>query len=308
MSSSQTAFYILFNPMSGGKKTPAERDAILRELTKAGMDSVFEDRDDTHAYGKTLRAIEQGYRKFIVMGGDGTLNQTVNAIFKSGHTTEEFVLGMIPFGSGNDWIKTSGIPRNPLEAARALGKATERKYDIGKVEYQKNGERETAYFINISGFAYDAFVNRNTLEATSKKWLGGLSYQLTMLRCLIRFSHVMAKITVDGKEIETRLFSGSVGKGRYNGNGMMQLPHADPADGMLAFTLIKDISKLGIVAQTKNLHDGSFVKNKHVEIGKGKHIRVETDPPVELECEGEQFGTTPFEFTVMPAELKILVP
>ena len=308
MSSGPPSFYILFNPKSGGKKTPAERDTVLREMAHSGIDYVFEDLDDTHAFGKTARAIEQGYRKFIVMGGDGTLNQTVNAIFKSGISSEEFVLGMIPFGSGNDWIKTAGIPRNPLEAARLLGQARELKYDIGKVEYQQHERRETAYFINIAGFAYDAFVNRNTLEATSKKWLGGLSYQLTMLRCLIRFSAVLATVTVDGKPIKTRLFSGCVGKGKYNGNGMMQLPHAEPADGLLAFTLIKDTSKLTIVAQTKNLHDGSFVKNKYVETGKGKHIRIETDPPVELECEGEQYGTTPLEFSILPSALRVLVP
>jgi diacylglycerol kinase (ATP) len=306
MSHERLPFYVIFNPMSGGKKTSADRDAVFNELNKAAIPFIFEDADDIHAYGKTLRAIQKGHRHFIVMGGDGTLNQTVNAIFTCGVPTLEFLLAVIPFGSGNDWIKTSGIPRKPIEAARFIASAREQKYDIGQVEYQDKEVRKTAYFINIAGFAYDAFVNRNTLEATSKKWLGGLSYQLTMLRCLIRFSHVNAKITVDGKEIVTRLFSGSVGKGRYNGNGMMQLPHADPKDGMLAFTLIKGISKLGIVAETKNLHDGSFVKNRHVETGKGKQIRIETDPPVELECEGEQLGTTPLNFNILPAALRIL--
>ncbi len=308
MSTESNSFYIVFNPMSGGRKTPAERDAVLNELKNAGIDFTFEEQDDTDAFGKTKRGIEKGFRRFIVMGGDGTLNQSVNALFKSGIPPEEFLLGMIPFGSGNDWVKTAGIPRNPLEAARTLGKARELKYDIGKAEYQGKANRETVYFINIAGFGYDAFVNRNTLEATSKKWFGGLSYQLTMLRCLLSFSHVQARITVDDKVIETSLFSGNVGKGRYNGNGMMQLPHADPTDGLFAVTLIKGISKVAIVAETKNIYDGSFVKNKHVETLKGRHVKVETEPPVELECEGEQFGCTPLEFTVIAGALRVLVP
>lgn len=308
MSTESGTFFVIFNPMSGGRKTASERDAVLNELKKAGKDFVFEDLDDTDAFGKTKRGIEKGYRRFIIMGGDGTLNQTVNALFKSGIPTEDFLLGMIPFGSGNDWVRTAGIPRDPLEAARAFKNAGEQKYDIGKVEYTGNNTRETVYFINIAGFGYDAFVNRRTLETASKRWFGGLSYQLTMLRCLLSFSHVQARITVDDKIIETPLFSGNVGKGRYNGNGMMQLPHADPTDGLFAVTLIKGISKAAVIKETKNLYDGSFVKNKHVETLKGRYVKVETDPPVELECEGEQFGTSPLEFTLLPAALRVLIP
>ncbi|MCG9910287.1 MAG: diacylglycerol kinase family lipid kinase [Flavobacteriales bacterium] len=309
MHTKRDSFYVIFNPRSGGVKSPSDREGVFDVFRKQQVDFTFEEQDDTDAFGKTRRAIEKGFRKFIVMGGDGTLNQTVNALFQQSEVhTEEFTICMIPFGSGNDWIRTLGIPRKPTEAADIISTGKIFTQDIGKVEYSGKQGRESVYFANIAGFAYDAFVNRKTLEDPLKKWLGGLSYQLTMFKCLLSFQHVQAKITVDDTVIETPLFSGCVAKCKYNGNGMMQAPHAIPDDGLLAVTLIKDISKPGIVLETKNLGKGTFTKNKHIQILKGKRVSVETTPEIELECEGEQYGKSPFVFEVLPKALKVIVP
>ena len=151
-------------------------------------------------------------------------------------------------------------------------------------------------------------MNRNTNESAAKSNIGKFSYLYTLFKCLLSYRHTQAKITVDDTTVDTVLYSGNVGKCNYNGNGMMQVPHAKPDDGLLAVTLIKGISKLGITLETPNLYNGTFVKNKHVQILKGKTVRVESVPPVELECDGESLGFSPFTFDLLPLGLKILVP
>jgi len=309
MTENKATFFAIYNPRSGGRSSLSERELVFSQLTQNGVNFHFDEADDTDTFGKTSRAVKAGYRNFIIIGGDGTLNQAVNALFKQNDVPyTEFLICVIPYGTGNDWIRTIGIPRDYKEAAKLPAKGKEFIQDIGKVIYEGENGRETAYFANIAGFAYDAFVTRKTNETAAKKHLGKLSYQLTLMKCLFSFEHVQAKITVDDTVIETPLFSGNVAKCKYNGNGMMQVPHAEPADGLLAVTLIKGITKLGIVFENKNIYNGSFIKNKHVQILKGKKVRVETQPAVELECEGELFGKSPFEFEVIPQALRVLVP
>jgi len=310
MTNDRPDFYLIYNPKSGGSNSALNREKVFDELTANGVSFNIHDTDDTDTFGKTAAAIKDGHRKFIIVGGDGTMNQAVNAIFKQTEVpTTDITLCLIPFGTGNDWIRTVGIPADYREAAKIPMHGKTFVQDVGRATYQSQTGIETHYFANIAGFGYDAFVNRRTNESAAKSNIGKFSYLYTLFTSLLKYKHTQAKITVDGKTVaETVLYSGNVGKCRYNGNGMMQVPHANPADGLLAVTLIKGISKLGITLETPNLYNGTFVKNKHVETHSGKTVRVESTPPIELECDGESLGLSPFTFDVVPLSLKIMVP
>lgn len=308
MTSETPLYYLVYNPKSGGSNSALDRQKVFSELDGNGIRYTVDDTDDTDTFGKVSRAIDQGHRKFIIVGGDGTMNQAVNAIFKQKRVSpKEILLCLIPFGTGNDWIRSVGIPEDYRRAAKLPATGRLFVQDVGKVTYQGSDGPETHYFANIAGFGYDAFVNRKTNESAAKSNMGKLSYLYTLFRCLLSYRHTQAKITVDGKTVETKLYSGNVGKGRYNGNGMMQVPHAEPTDGEFAVTLIKGISKLGITIETPNLYDGTFVKNNHVETLAGKNVYVESTPPIELECDGESLGFSPFTFELVPMSLHVLV-
>ena len=308
MTNDKREFFLIYNPKSGGSNSALDREKVFAELRANGVSFLVDENDDTDTFGKTTRAIAAGYRNFIIVGGDGTMNQAVNGIFKQTEVSpSEIVVCLIPFGTGNDWIRTVGIPADYRRAAKIPVHGNIFVQDVGRVTYQGENGEETHYFANIAGFGYDAYVNRKTNESAAKSNMGKFSYLYTLFKCLLSYKHTKAKITVDGKTIETILYSGNVGKCKYNGNGMMQVPHADPIDGQLAVTLIKEISKTGITIETPNLYNGTFIKNKHVEILSGKHVYVESTPPVELECDGESLGLSPFTFDVIPMALKVLV-
>ena len=302
-------FFLIYNPKSGGSNSALDREKVFTELTANGVSYTVDENDDTDTFGKITRAIVAGHRKFIIVGGDGTMNQAVNGIFKQTEVPSSAItLCLIPFGTGNDWIRTVGIPADYRRAAKIPVHGKIFIQDVGRVTYQGTNGTETHYFANIAGFGYDAYVNRKTNESAAKSNMGKFSYLYTLFKCLLSYRHTQAKISVDGKTTETILYSGNVGKCKYNGNGMMQVPHAEPTDGQLAVTMIKGISKLGITIETPNLYNGTFIKNKHIEISSGKSVQVESTPPIELECDGESLGFSPFNFDVIPMALHVLVP
>lgn len=309
MSQGKPHFFLIYNPKSGGSNSALDREKVFAELQANGVSFTVDETDDTDTFGKTMRAIAAGHRHFIIVGGDGTLNQAVNGFFKQTSVSpSELSLCLIPFGTGNDWIRTLGIPADYRRAAKIPVHGKMFVQDVGRVNYQSENGTETHYFANIAGFGYDAYVNRKTNESAAKSNMGKFSYLYTLFRCLLSYRHTKVRITVDDKTVETVLYSGNVGKCKYNGNGMMQVPHADPTDGQLAVTLIKDISKMGITLETPNLYNGTFIKNKYVEILSGKKVRVESTPAIELECDGESLGMSPFEFDLLPLALHVWVP
>ncbi len=196
-------FYLIYNPKSGGSNSALNREKVFAELNANGVSFNIHDTDDTDTFGKTTTAIAEGHRKFIIVGGDGTLNQAVNAIFKQTAVPgTEITLCLIPFGTGNDWIRTVGIPADYREAAKLPKHGKPFIQDVGRVVYQGTNGPETHYFANIAGFGYDAYVNRNTNESAAKSNIGKFSYLYTLFKCLLSYKHTHAKITVDDTTVK----------------------------------------------------------------------------------------------------------
>lgn len=107
----KTKWLVILNPHAGSGRGGKDRNEIQQKLQKAGFDFDFVTSDyPKHIIRLTIDAIETGYRKLIVAGGDGSLNEVVNGIFQQSICSpEEITVGMIPVGTGNDWIKTFGI-------------------------------------------------------------------------------------------------------------------------------------------------------------------------------------------------------
>jgi diacylglycerol kinase family enzyme len=105
-------------------------------------------------------------------------------------------------------------------------------------------------------------------------------------------------------------FLASIGICRYNGGGVMLLPGAVPNDGLFDLTIIRKVSRLKVMANIKNVFDGSFVKIKEVERFQGKSFTVISEPPhaLNLETDGESLGNAPLDFEVIPRAVNMIVP
>jgi len=302
---------VIVNPNAGRRKGEKDWPEISKLLSESGFtyQEIFTEHRD-HAVHLAEENINNGYRKILVVGGDGTLNEVVNGIFRQKVcATTDITLGMIMVGTGNDWGRMYNIKGKYHKAVKILKKERLFIQDAALVTYHIGSEKKTRYFVNMAGMGYDALVARMTNKLKEKGGGGPLAYLYNLFKGLFSYRHTVMEVLIDGKEtFRGNVFSMSIGICRYNGGGMMQLPNAIPDDGILDMTIMKDVKKMDVVRNIKKLYDGSFLGLHFIETHSGRNIRITSDPPhtAFLETDGESLGNSPFEFEIIPRAIKII--
>ena len=180
-------------------------------------------------------------------------------------------------------------------------------HDVGSVYYQNKGQEEYRYFVNVAGMAYDAFVAK--FAERYKKWIAHkIIYLLMVIRCLFLYRLPKATVVFDEQTDEDFYYTINIGIARYSGGGMQLVPHADPADGLLALMLARRLTKLGVLLNTYRFYNGTLHHHPKINIFQAKHIIVKSDESIGLEADGEWLGTTPVKFSVLPQALNVIVP
>ena len=283
---------------------------ISHLLRKNGIDHdpVFTEHR-YHAAELAVEAANRGYRKLIVVGGDGTLNEVVNGLFiQKQCEPKEITLAVIAVGTGNDWVRTFGIPRNYTAVVRAIKEGYTYLQDVGKVTYTESKVQQTRYMANVAGLGFDAHVikifNHLKLKGYKGKWL----YIYSLLKGYFSARPAGATIEVDGEVIHNRLlFSLAVGICRYNGGGIQQLPRAVANDGLLDLTIIRPVHWWHVVFRARKLFNGDIYSIGHIHHAQGKVVKVTSAPPIPIETDGELQGETPATISIVPQAVRFVV-
>jgi len=299
---------VIVNPNAGSGKGEKDWGRITALLTKYGISykSTFTE-GPKHAIELTQDCILNGFRNFIVVGGDGTLNEVVNGVFSQTICPSlEIVLAMIAVGTGNDWGKMYSIPHSYEESIRVIRNRKIRPQDVGVVEYHNGGQQVKRHFLNIAGMGFDALVVQRTNRQKELGKNGKAIYLINLLRSLMIYKPAHIELTIDGQKISRDFFTISVGIGRYSGGGMLQTPNAIPDDGLFDMTVIKKIGKGDIILSLKKLYDGSILKHHKIEGYKAREIRIESNPMIYVEADGETLGNAPISFRILPKSIGIV--
>lgn len=299
---------VIVNPNAGAGKCLHDWPVIEKLLDSASFSfhKVFTDRK-LHAIILSKNFINKGYKKIIVVGGDGTMNEVINGIFRQKKfETDEITLGMIPVGTGNDWGRMFGISSVYSDAIRTLLQSKTFVQDAGKANYHKNNKIHNRYFVNIAGLGFDAMVVKKANKLKNKGKSNPSLYLLNIFTCLFKYKPSLASIEIDGVGYSKEIFSLSLGICRYNGGGMLRLPNAIPDDGLFDITLIKKIGRIDVMRNIKRLYDGTIIKHPKVETFRGSNIRVTSKSKIFLETDGENLGHSPIEFTLIPGSIKVI--
>jgi len=307
-----STWYIIINPAASGGKAGKVWPGIEQKLSNAGVDftTVFSTYS-RQATELATQAIEAGYRRLMAVGGDGTNNEVINGIVQQAKVpTSEIVYCLLPIGTGNDWIKTHGIPRRikawlPMFLAGHIG-----QQDIGWVEYQDEDKTKRHYFANVAGLAYDAFVV-HYVEAIKTRVANKLVYLWVVLRCLWKYQLQSARIVFNGKMIEDYFYTINIGVCRYSGGGMQFVPHAEPTDGLLALTYAGKLKKWQVILNTYRFYNGSVGEHPLVHTDQVKELKVEHPEgkaATLLEVDGEFLGVTPASFGIKEGALRFICP
>ncbi len=303
-------WFVIVNPISGGGKGLTDFPQISHLLRENGIlhDPAFTEHR-YHATELAVEAVNKGYRKIIVVGGDGTLNETVNGLFiQKLCEPKEVLLAVIAVGTGNDWVRTFGIPRNYSMVVRAIREGHSYLQDVGKVTFTESKVEQTRYMANVAGLGFDAYViqifNHLKFKGYKGKWL----YLYSLLRGYFSAKPAGATIEVDGKVIHNNLlFSLAVGICRYNGGGIQQLPRAIANDGLLDLSIIRPVHWWHVVFRARRLFNGNIYSIGHVMHAQGKVVKITSAPDMPLETDGELQGGTPVTITVEPQAIRIVV-
>lgn len=275
---------------------------------------------DLNATALSRKSASEGYRNFIAVGGDGTIHDVLNGIGEyvtsaEGVSFSDFTLAVIPVGSGNDWVKSVGVPRDMRQAVRLVADGVRRKQDVVKVSVLDAADLEAepltvSYMANIAGVGLDArvceIVNRKKEQGKRGKKL----YVSALLYCIRHRVPVRASIVCDGVEIfNGRYLSIAFGTGKFSGGGMRQTPLAVIDDGLTDVTVIPDIPILTIAKEAPKLFTGAFHKVDVLTQARCRKVTVipskEADAePVEVD--GEVIGRAPVTMEVLEGQLNIV--
>ena len=306
MEPSVSDFTFIMNPMAGkgaARKVLAELERLLPGLG-LGYEAVYTLRPG-HA---TEIARTCSSPHVIAVGGDGTINEAVNGIMGSGK-----VLGIIPTGSGNDLIKSLGIPRKLQAALDVLRSGNVRRIDAGRVACGNlsTGSMQYApgrYFINGVGIGFDASVARRVSEIGYLR--GTLLYLVAVLQTLGHYKAPFLRVSVDGSTTVGKKLLIAIGNGKCAGGGFYLTPDAVVDDGALDVCAIQDLPVLKILRLIPSVMSGKRVEDPGVSYSRTTSITVESAERLTVHADGEVIGRDVFgvKVEVVAGSMLIIAP
>ena len=296
------------------------------QLESAGVD--YKARFTGGRYNATelsRNAASDGYRRFIAVGGDGTIHDVLNGIAefvfsdKSGQARlSDFTLAVIPVGSGNDWVKSTGVSRDIAEAVDSIVAGNISKQDVVRVgiyessaDALENSKAITeSYMVNVGGIGLDARVCEIVNRKKERGYRGKKLYVSALAYCIKHRVPIRATVLCDGEKVfHGKYLSMAFGIGKYSGGGMRQTSLAIMDDGLLDVTVIPDISMWVIAKEVLRLFNGTFHKVNVLTQARCKSVIVlpesgsDTEP---VEVDGEVIGRAPARMDILEDQLNII--
>lgn len=242
--------------------------------------------------------VQQGVDVVAVFGGDGTTMQAAAALVGT-----DVILGVIPGGTGNLLAGNLRIPAAPARAAEVIVRGKPKAFDLGHMERPGGSQ----YFAVACGAGYDARVMAGTASAMKHKWKFA-AYVATTFRLLDELRIARHYITVDGVEYEAEAAMVLVANcGEVIPPFVRLRSGITPDDGMLDVIVLKASNVPESVRAIWHLlterAEGEFIR-----YGRGREVRVVTEPVEPVQLDGEPGGVTPFTATIVPGAIRVMVP
>lgn len=299
---SDTVF--LVNPASANGKTGKRWPQMARAAHDAGLrgEAIFSERPGQLAE-LAREAADGGATLLVVVGGDGTVHEVVNGV--AGREGVE--LALIPRGTGWDFARGHEIPKDLNEALRIARDEKARPFDLGRATYQTGTGEATAWFANIASVGMSGAVAAKA-NSTTKALGAKTSYLLALGVVFARWKNVRLKVVVDAERREALMEDAVVAVGRYLAGGMMITPDAVPDDGLFDVLLIGDVTKAELIRVMPKIYRGTHLPHPKGEVLRGTSVSIEADEAMPIQLDGEQPGTTPVRFELVPAAIRLRVP
>ncbi len=296
----------LVNPASANGSTGRRWPELARQASAAGLegDTLFSERPG-HLAELAREAALDGAELIVVVGGDGSVHEVANGLLGLGRQPE---VAIVPRGTGWDFSRTFGIPRKIDEAVQVALGGDVRTIDLGRASYRAwDGSDATAVFANVASAGMSGAIAKRANEST--KALGGkASYLWAIFAVFSGWQASEIEVTVDGERRSGLMFDVVVANGRFFGGGLEICPDAAPDDALLDVLTIGDVTKRDLVLTVPKMYRGTHLPHPKAELLRGSRVTVTSGTQLPIELDGEQPGTTPVTFEVVPRAFRLRVP
>ena len=285
---------LVYNPAAGRGRARRHVDEVERYLVSCGADI---DRYASTSPADLTRSVAEssagGYDRVVVCGGDGTVHLAVRD-FDLRHGT----LGIIPLGSGDDFARVCGIPRDPQEACDAVLSGETREVDVAIA----NGVR----YVGVAGIGFDSEVAAHAQRV--KLLRGSLVYLYSIFRVLPRFKPHRVRMKIDGVSREEEIMFAVAGNTQQYGGGIRIVPAAQIDDGVLDYCIVHRTSRMQLLKTLPRAYNGSHVRKSYVETGRAREMKFDSDEVLDVYADGEFVTKTPVRFELEEEKLRVCVP
>jgi diacylglycerol kinase family enzyme len=299
-------WYVVVNPVSGGGRArrywPRPRMALDRmrvpyrstESTAAGVTSEL-----------VVGALQDGHRHFLALSGDGSFHQLIDGLMTQQRVPlTGLICGVAPVGSGNDWARAFGVPTDPAQLAAVMSDCRSRYVDLGFAtctEPGGNGELTVA-FHNGAGAGLDAAVVRR-IPASGPR---AIAYLVGLARAMRGFAAPHFEVRAGGQFFAGSCVAVIAANGPTCGGGMRLAPAARHDDGFLDVILFDRIGLWRAATLVPGLYNGRAVRDRAVRTIRCHEALITSDPPCDVEADGQLIGRTPLSVRIQPASLQVL--
>ncbi len=212
-------------------------------------------------------------------------------------------LAVLPRGTGMDFGRTYGIPQRWADAVEVALNGATRRIDAGRVEYH-SGER---LFANVASAGMSGAVAQRA-NSMSKALGGRATFFYALTRVFLAWRNSEVTVRLDDETRSGPMHDVVVANGQWHGGAMWLAPDAQPDDGLFDVLLIGDIDKLDFATTAPKIYKGKHLSHPKVELLRSRTVSVDGPVPLPIELDGEQVGTTPARFEVVPGALRVRVP
>lgn len=299
----------IINPAAGRKNTAHVVEYIDAYFNKDyDQYTVVLTKYPGHATQIVKENLKEKDYSIYAVGGDGTVNEVLNGIMQA-DMSRLHGLGIIPVGSGNDFVKS-------LDTGYTKAKIKDLKDLINRTIEGKSKEADILmaderYFLNVASAGFDAEVTYNSLKLKRLRWISPrLSYFLSVLYTIVRIGHYDNEIRIDdGEIIREKILFIAAGSGRYYGGGMKVLPKASIYDGFMDICMVEPLKRRRLIRLFPSFIQGTHARCPEVTMFRAKKLTISTLQNQKMQIDGEIVDhQRHIEIKVSPIKINLLIP
>ena len=297
--------FAIFNPAARGEKSQRLSQFLESKAVGDSGLTLAQTRGPGDARPLAMQAVADGYEIVVAAGGDGTINEVVNGIGRSG-----VALGVVPLGTANVFARELGIPLDFAGAWAVIERGRTRVIDLPLARFG-GAER---YFVQLAGVGLDAAVVRAASWGLKKR-IGPLSYIWAGLKTVSR-EHALVEVGLENATPRARGMAVLIGNGRFYGGPFKLFPEAKLDDGRLDVCVFENVGHLNVLRYAQAALRGAHTRLRDVQYFQADQFVCRVASPdsdagaaaVPFELDGEDVGQAPVRFSVLPHALRVVVP